>query len=100
VLRAVGAPRSLLTRLVLGEAVLIALSAGILGTLMGLQGVLSGAASRQAAVWSGAFGAPAAAADPGGMGDGVRGDAGRGRARRVVRLARRQPRELLGAVKG
>jgi len=42
VLRAVGAPRSLLTRLVLSEAVLIALSAGVLGTLMGLQGVLSG----------------------------------------------------------
>ncbi len=41
VLRAVGSSRGLLVRLVLGEAILIALTAAILGTLLGLQGVLS-----------------------------------------------------------
>jgi putative ABC transport system permease protein len=42
VLRAVGAPRGLLGRLVLGEALLIALTACVLGTLMGLQGSWAG----------------------------------------------------------
>ena len=42
VLRAVGAQRWLLTRLILGEALIIALSAGVLGTLMGLQGAWAG----------------------------------------------------------
>jgi putative ABC transport system permease protein len=42
VLRAVGAPRALLTRLVLGEAVLIALAAGVLGTALGITGVACG----------------------------------------------------------
>lgn len=42
VLRAVGAQRWLLSRLILGEAIIIALSAGILGTLMGLQGAWAG----------------------------------------------------------
>jgi len=85
---------------VLGEAALIALSAGILGTLMGLQGVLSGQRLDKLLFGLELSVAPTAAADPGGMGDGVRGDAGRGPRRRLVRLARRQPRELLGAVKG
>lgn len=42
VLRAVGAQRSLLTRLIVGEALLIALAACILGTCMGLQGSWAG----------------------------------------------------------
>lgn len=42
VLRAMGAQRGLLTRLVVGESVLIAAAAGVLGTLMGLQGAWAG----------------------------------------------------------
>jgi putative ABC transport system permease protein len=42
ILRAVGARRGLLTRLILGEALLIALTACILGTLMGTQGSWAG----------------------------------------------------------
>lgn len=39
VLRAVGAGRWLISRLVLAEAILVAITAGVLGTLMGMQGV-------------------------------------------------------------
>ncbi len=39
VLRAVGASRWLVSRLVLAEAILVAITAGVLGTLMGMQGV-------------------------------------------------------------
>ncbi len=42
VLRAVGAQRGLLNRLVIGEAVLIALTACVLGTMMGVQGSWAG----------------------------------------------------------
>lgn len=42
VLRAMGAQRWLLMRLVVAEAVLIAVTAGVLGTLMGLQGAWAG----------------------------------------------------------
>ncbi len=42
VLRAVGAQRGLLVRLVLGEALLIGLCAATLGTIMGIQGSLGG----------------------------------------------------------
>jgi putative ABC transport system permease protein len=42
VLRAVGAQRSLLTRLVLGEALIVGVTAVILGTLMGIQGSWAG----------------------------------------------------------
>lgn len=42
VLRAVGAQRELLTRLIVGEALLIALAAAGLGTLMGIQGSWAG----------------------------------------------------------
>lgn len=42
VLRAVGAQRELLSRLILGETLLIALTAGVLGTLMGIQGSWAG----------------------------------------------------------
>ncbi len=42
VLRAVGAPRGLLTKLVLGEAIIIGLTACVVGTLMGSQAVFVG----------------------------------------------------------
>jgi len=42
VLRAVGAQRGTLVRLILGEALIIALGACVLGTLMGLQGAWAG----------------------------------------------------------
>lgn len=42
VLRAVGAGRSVLTRLVLGEVVLVSLTACVLGTMLGLQASLAG----------------------------------------------------------
>jgi putative ABC transport system permease protein len=42
VLRAIGARRAVLGRLVAGEAVLVALAAAVLGTLMGLQGSWAG----------------------------------------------------------
>jgi putative ABC transport system permease protein len=42
VLRAVGGSRSLLARLVLGEALLVGITASIIGTLLGLQGAWAG----------------------------------------------------------
>ncbi|MEM7623203.1 MAG: FtsX-like permease family protein, partial [Planctomycetota bacterium] len=42
VLRAVGAQRGLLTRLVVGEAIIIGITAAIAGTLMGIQGAWAG----------------------------------------------------------
>lgn len=47
VLRAVGAERSLLTRLVLGEVVLVSITACICGTLLGLQGSMAGIRMQQ-----------------------------------------------------
>ncbi len=96
VLRAVGAGRGLVARLVLGEAVVVALAAGVLGTLMGFEGAFTGRRLDRlllgieltfqapwAALWAGwglltviclASAAPA-----------------------VVGLARKRPRELLAA---
>jgi len=42
VLRAIGASRGTLVRLVLGEAIIIAITAILLGTALGLQGIISG----------------------------------------------------------
>ncbi|MCW5763416.1 MAG: FtsX-like permease family protein [Phycisphaeraceae bacterium] len=42
VLRAVGAQRALLARLIVGEAIIIALSAWVLGSVLGLQGAWAG----------------------------------------------------------
>jgi putative ABC transport system permease protein len=42
ILRAVGAQRGLLSRLIIGEALIIALAAAILGTCMGMQGSWAG----------------------------------------------------------
>lgn len=99
VLRAVGALPSLLVRLVLGEAVLIALSASVLGTMMGIQAAYAGTRLHAllfgilinlqppilpiAAGWVFVFVLTLAAATP-----------------PVRRLARRQPRELLAAMRG
>jgi putative ABC transport system permease protein len=43
VLRAVGAEKGQLVRLVVGEAVIVAVTAGVVGTLMGIQGAWAGA---------------------------------------------------------
>ncbi len=99
VLRAIGAPRRVLTRLVLGEALLVALTACVLGTLMGLQGAFGGARLNEvlwglmitprpppgpiAAGWGFVLGVTLLAALPA-----------------VLWLSRRRPRDLLGAVKG
>lgn len=42
ILRAIGASRLMLVRLVLGEAIIIAITAIVLGTALGLQGIISG----------------------------------------------------------
>lgn len=99
VLRAVGADRQLLGRLVLGEAVLIALGACVLGTLMGLQIAWAGQQLTQASIglvlalrpeiapivagWAAVGVITLGAALPS-----------------VARLLRRQPRELLAAARG
>jgi putative ABC transport system permease protein len=99
VLRAIGAERSLLSRLVLAEATLVALTACIVGTLMGLQAAWAGQKMYEvmlglvlhmnlplgptAAGWLLTFAITLGAAGP-----------------TVWALARRHPRELLSAVKG
>lgn len=99
VLRAVGAHRHTVTRLVLGEAALVGLTAAILGTCMGLQGVyavqridelLFGLELRLRPPpgpilvgWGITLAMTLAAAAPG-----------------VLFLARKGPRDLLGAMKG
>ncbi len=100
VLRAIGAQRGLVARLVLGEAVIIAGGACVLGTVMGMQGawagqhvnsVLMGIELKRwtppldatAAGWAAVLIITLLASGPA-----------------VWRLARRQPRELLGAMKG
>ncbi|MBY0112688.1 MAG: FtsX-like permease family protein [Phycisphaerales bacterium] len=99
VLRAVGASRWMVCRLVLAEAVVVALSAAILGTMMGLQGSYGG--KRLNAViagidltlrpeftpiatgWLIVIALTLLAAAPA-----------------VLALSRKEPRELLGAVRG
>jgi putative ABC transport system permease protein len=99
VLRAIGAQRGLLTRLVLGEAALIALTACIAGTVMGVQASWAGQRMYQvllglvltlrvpvgatAAGWAILTAITLGAAGPA-----------------VWALARKHPRELLAAVKG
>jgi len=99
VLRAVGAHRSLLTRLILGEAILIAATACVLGTIMGVQVSWGGQkiyemvlglelsiripAVPTAAGWVTVTVITLGAAAPA-----------------AWRLSRRKPRELLGAMKG
>jgi putative ABC transport system permease protein len=99
VLRAVGAQPGLLTRLVLGEAVIIALTACIVGTLMGIQGAWAGQRIYQLLVgvlmqlrvplgstligWATVFAFTLGAAAPA-----------------IIRLNRHSTRELLAATKG
>jgi len=100
VLRAVGAERGLLPRLVLGEAVIIAASASVLGTLMGMQGAWAGqrvisvllgltlkkwtpSVDATAAGWGAVLVITLLASGPA-----------------VWSLSRREPRELLAATKG
>lgn len=99
VLRAVGAPRGLLPRLVLAEVVIIALAACVLGTLMGVQGSWTGQRIDRllfgldltlrpppgpiAACWGITIALTLAAALPA-----------------AWRLAGQRPRDLLGAVRG
>src|SRR5262249_1981084 len=99
VLRAVGAQRSLLSRLIAGEALLIALAACILGTCMGLQGSWAGQRLDRmllgldltvrppllpvALSWVVVIVLTLAAAMPA-----------------ILRLARKRPRDLLAATKG
>jgi ABC-type antimicrobial peptide transport system permease subunit len=99
VLRAVGAQRGLLARLIVGEALIIALTAAAMGTLMGLQGswadqrlnaLLLGMSLHPrpplgaiAFAWSVLVILTLAAALPS-----------------ILRLNRKGPRELLGAIRG
>lgn len=99
VLRAVGAPPGLLVRLVTGEALIIALAASLLGTLMGIQAAYAGTRLHAllfgvlinlrppvgaiAVGWAFVFALTLAAATP-----------------PILRLARRRPRELLAAMRG
>lgn len=99
VLRAVGAQRGLLTRLVLAEAVVIGLTACIVGTLMGLQGAWAGKRIYELLIgllmemrlpikptlvgWGGVFFFTIGAAVPA-----------------VLRLNRQSTRELLASTKG
>jgi putative ABC transport system permease protein len=99
VLRAIGAERSLLSRLVLGEALLVAITACVVGTAMGMQAAWAGQKMYQvvlglllhlnvpvgptAAGWVMTTLITLGAAGP-----------------TVWALSRKHPRELLGAVKG
>lgn len=96
VLRAMGAQRGLLTRLVIAESVLIALAAGILGTAMGLQGAWAG--RRLDAMLLGLEIAirPEYAVIAAGVGVVLLFSVGSALPA-IARLARRSPRELLSA---
>lgn len=99
VLRAVGATRGQVARLVLGEAIVIAIAACVLGTSIGFQGALAGRRLNHAL-----FGLELTFQTPWGpiawgwlavalMTLGAAAPA-------VLALARRRPRELLGSMKG
>lgn len=99
VLRAVGATRGQIARLVLSEAIIIAIAACVLGTAIGFQGALAG--RRLNYVLFGlelTFQTPWGPIAWGWLAVGVMtlGAA----APAVLALARRRPRELLGAMKG
>jgi putative ABC transport system permease protein len=99
VLRAVGAERGAVLRLVLGETVLVAMAAMVLGTLMGLQAVWAGQKVDAMVLGIQLTVSPPAAAIAAGclvtllMALGAAGPA-------VVALSRQKPRELLAAVRG
>lgn len=99
VLQAVGAGRGLVVRLVLAEAVIIAVSAAILGTLMGAQGVFAVQRLDEAL-----FGLELKMRPPPlpvAIGWGVTLLMTLGAAApAIIALSRKKPRELLAAVKG
>lgn len=99
VLRAIGAGRGMICRLVLAEAVIIALAAGLMGTLMGIQGAYGG--TRLNAVLMGIELGLRPPVGPIAAGWGIVMVLALGAAApAVLALARRKPRELLAAVKG
>lgn len=99
VLRAVGASQGLLVRLVLGEAVVIATTACVLGTMMGLQGAMGGNVIDRA-LW-GLDVTPKPPVVPILAGCVVVFVMTCGAAvPAIVALGRKRPRELLGAVRG
>lgn len=99
VLRAVGASRGLVTRLVLAEVVLIAISACFLGTLMGLQGALGGKRVDELLYGIQVTFRPPIGAIAAGCGA-VLALTLAAAAPALWSLARRRPRELLGALRG
>lgn len=100
VLRAIGAHRGLLARLVLAEALIIAAAACVLGTVMGMQGAWAGQRVNTVLIgielkrWI----PPLDATAGGWIAVTIITLAASGPA--VWRLARREPRELLAAMKG
>lgn len=99
VLRAVGAQRQTLVRMVMAEALLVAISACILGTLMGLQGGFGGIRLDRALWGIDLTLHPPWIAIACGWGFVVLMTLGAA-APAVVSLGRKTPRELLGAMKG
>lgn len=99
VLRAVGASRGLVTRLVLAEAVLIAISASALGTMMGLQGALGAKRVDELLFGIQVQFRPPIAAIAAGCAAVLILTLGAA-APALWSLAKRRPRELLGALRG
>ena len=99
VLRAVGASRGLLTRLVLGEVLLVALTASVMGVLMGIQGAWAGQRLDRLLM-----GVDVRLRPPPGL---IAASCGLlivlcvlSALPAIVRLSRLRPRDLLGAVRG
>lgn len=99
VLRAVGASRGLLTRLVVGEVLLVGVAASVMGVLMGIQGAWAGQRLDRLLM-----GIDVHLRPPAGL---IAGSCGLlialcllSALPAVVRLARLRPRDLLGAVRG
>lgn len=99
VLRAVGAPRALLGRMIIGEALIIGLSACVLGSLMGLQGAWGGQKMYEVVIGLDLTVKPPVLAMALGC-VAVLVITTLAAAPTAVQLVKRPPRELLAAVKG
>jgi putative ABC transport system permease protein len=99
VLRAVGAPRGLLSRLVLGEALLIALTACVVGSVMGVHAAKAGQRVNEALLGIRLTGWPPALPTALGWLAVIVITLGAATPA-VVALARKPVRELLAAVRG